>query len=156
MAYQKLQVGRALAVIPSDNANIPFPSVVATGSSTSVVASQLVDSTASFITKNVQVGDIIYLNAGTAAATVAGILSATTLLLNANIFTAAAVAYTIYSGSNNDGCVLYVGGAGAVAVTTTGNDTVTVSGVSAGQFLPIQVDKVAATGTTATLILALW
>ena len=50
---------------------------------------------------------------------------------------------------------LYVGGAGNVSVVTAGGQTVTFSGVPAGQILPIQVTRVRATGTTASLILAL-
>jgi hypothetical protein len=50
---------------------------------------------------------------------------------------------------------LYVGGAGAVAVTMLGGDAVTFSGVLAGTILPIRVTRVKSTGTTATLILAL-
>lgn len=55
---------------------------------------------------------------------------------------------------------LFVGGAGDIKVTMIGGSTVdgkvvTFAGVSAGQFLPINVVRVWATGTTATLILAL-
>lgn len=59
-------------------------------------------------------------------------------------------------GSNNEGCVLYVGGAGALDVTTVGGDRVTFTGILAGSFFPVQVVKVWAAGTTATNIIALW
>ena len=59
-------------------------------------------------------------------------------------------------GSGNNGCVLYVGVTGDVRVLTAGGDDVTLVGVSAGQFIPVQVVKVFATGTTSTNILALW
>ena len=59
-------------------------------------------------------------------------------------------------GSGNNGCVLYVGVTGNVRVLTAGGDDVTLVGVSAGQFVPVQVVKVFATGTTSTNILALW
>ena len=85
MAYQKLQVGRAAAVTPSDTARI---------------------------------ADV--------------------------------------SGGVNNGCVLYVGGAGNLKVETVGGDEVTFVGISTGAFLPVQVVKVFATGTSATNILALW
>ena len=88
MAYQKLQVGRAAAVTPSDTVNIPS------------VSSQ--------------------------------------------------------DGSGNNGCVLYVGGAGNVRVLTVGGDDVTFVGLAAGQFIPVQVKRVYATSTTATNIVALW
>jgi hypothetical protein len=84
--YNKLQVGRAAAVTPSDSANIP----VVTG------------------------------------------------------------------GTSNNGCVLYVGGAGSIKVTTVGGDDVTFVGIVAGSFVPVQVRKVWATGTSATNIVALW
>ena len=59
-------------------------------------------------------------------------------------------------GSGNNGCVLYIGGAGNLKVTTAGGDEVTFSSVLAGSFLPVQVVRVWATGTTATNIIALW
>lgn len=52
-------------------------------------------------------------------------------------------------------CVLYVGGAGNLTVLTAGGNTVTLVGVAAGTFIPIQVVRVF-TSTTATSILALW
>ena len=51
---------------------------------------------------------------------------------------------------------LWIGGAGNVAVRMAGDGSlVTYSGASAG-ILPVQVDKVLSTGTTATSILALY
>lgn len=52
---------------------------------------------------------------------------------------------------------VWVGGAGNVAVTMSGdNDAVTFSGVPAGTLLPIRATQIKSTGTTATLILALY
>jgi len=85
MAYQKLQVGRAAVVTPSDTVNIPS-----------------------------------------------------------------------VSGGDNNGCVLYVGGAGNLKVKTVGGDEVTFVGINTGTFLPVQVVRVFSTGTSATNILALW
>lgn len=59
-------------------------------------------------------------------------------------------------GSGNNGCVLYIGGAGNIKVTTAGGDTVTFTGLLAGMFLPVQVLRVWSTDTTATNIIALW
>ena len=58
-------------------------------------------------------------------------------------------AYTIYRGDQS-GCVLYVGVGGQVKVTTSGGDTVTFYNLNNGQFVPVNVKKVFATGTTAT------
>jgi len=88
MSYQRLQVGRAAAVTPSDTVNIPS------------VSSQ--------------------------------------------------------DGSGNNGCVLYVGGAGNLRVLTIGGDDVLFSNIQAGSFLPVQVKRVYSTNTTATGIVALW
>lgn len=52
---------------------------------------------------------------------------------------------------------LWVGGAGAVAVDfRDGSTGVVFSGVPAGTFLPIAAYRVKATGTTATLIVAVF
>ncbi len=51
---------------------------------------------------------------------------------------------------------LYVGGAGDVAVTTVDGANATFSGAPAGLVIPIRGTKVLSTGTTATLILALY
>ena len=85
MAYEKLQVGRAASVTPSDTANIPS-----------------------------------------------------------------------VSGGTNNGCVLYVGSAGNLRVQTVGGDDVTFNNINTGAFIPVQIVRVYATGTTASNILALW
>ena len=59
-------------------------------------------------------------------------------------------------GSGNNGCVLYVGGAGTLKVKTVGGDEVTFVGITAGSFIPVQVVQVFAEGTSATNIIALW
>lgn len=50
---------------------------------------------------------------------------------------------------------IWVGGAGAISLTTEGGDTVLISGIPAGTLLPIAANRIRATGTTATLIVAL-
>lgn len=50
---------------------------------------------------------------------------------------------------------LYVGGAGAVAVTMRNGSAAVFSAVPVGTILPVRATQVLSTGTTATLILAL-
>lgn len=162
MSVQKIQANRALRVIPSDNCDIPYPADAQTGTSTAAVANfNLQDSNAAFITNNVKPGDIIYNTTDGTAATITAVASNTSLIMNANIFTAVGKNYVIYIASpqstiGNQGCVLYIGGSGNVTMTTNGNDVVTLVGLNTGQFVPVQCVKVFATGTTATNIIALW
>jgi hypothetical protein len=126
-----------------------------------VSTSKLIDSTGLFITNNVKTGDVIHNDTLSTAATVVSVDSETQLTLNANIFTATAQAYIVYSMSSqtsmgNPGCVLYIGGTGNVSVITIGGDQITFNGVPAGTTLPIQVRQLRATSTTATLVNALW
>lgn len=154
MSTQKLQVGRALAVIPSSTIDIPFPAVAVSGAATGGSATTLVNAGATFITSGVKVGDIIYNTSANTVSQVTGINNETTLLIRGSAF-AAGNNYVIYQGNNNSGCVLYIGVGGNLAVETTGGDQVTLLNVVSGQFIPVQVMKVLTT-TTATNILALW
>jgi hypothetical protein len=63
---------------------------------------------------------------------------------------------SVSGGTSNNGCVLYVGGAGDLKVDTVGGDAVTFVAVPAGSFIPVQVTRVYSTGTSATSIVALW
>jgi hypothetical protein len=151
MAYQKLQVERALEVINSDSINIPNvagPSV--SGTTDGTTANKLVDSTASF-TSNV-LGYIVY--SGTDVATVTAVDDATTLSLSADIMVSGE-AYTLYA-DDNQGCVLYAGSGGNIRVLTAGGDDVTFVGVAPGAFVPVQVKRVFASGTGPSDIIALW
>lgn len=49
---------------------------------------------------------------------------------------------------------LYVGTEGNISIVTVGGDTVTLTGVSG--FVPVCVQRVNSTGTTASNIVALW
>lgn len=51
---------------------------------------------------------------------------------------------------------IYVGGAGSLRVEMMGGETITFAGLPAGTMLPIRVQKVFATGTTTTALVALW
>jgi hypothetical protein len=161
MSVFKSQFSRALAVIKSDNADVPFPAPVKSGTNTSAVTDQLVDTAGDFINAGVKTGDIVYNTTDGLAATVLSVTSATVIVLNANIFAAAEKVYTIYQASpqttiGNTGCNLYIGGAGNIKVTTIGGDIITFTAVPVGSVLPVQVIKLHSTGTTATLVNALW
>jgi len=156
MAYQKLQAGEALAVIPSDTIRVPNPAAIAnTGTSAAPTGAQLVGTGTEF-TKTVAVGDIVYDTTNSVVATVDAIVSDTVLTTSAAIATGAS--YVIYSQANNpsNGCVLYVGVTGDVKVKMAGGNDVVFKGATAGSFLPINVLQVFATDTTATDIVALW
>jgi len=56
----------------------------------------------------------------------------------------------------NDSRGLFVGGAGNISVLMSGGTSVTFTGVVAGSILPIRVNRVNATSTTATDIVALY
>jgi hypothetical protein len=51
---------------------------------------------------------------------------------------------------------LYIGGAGAVKLTTINGDTVTFTALPVGTLLPIRAKLVFSTGTTATNLLGLY
>ena len=157
MAYQKLQVSRALQVIPSDTINIPNISHRSAQGTTVGTAdtNKLVDTGATFLDSGlVKKNDIVYNTTDSTIARVLDVESNSTLLLSADIF-AATEKYEIYK-DNNDGCILYVGGLGNVELVTAGGDEIVFPGVSAGSFLPVQVTRVKAASTTATNIIALW
>jgi co-chaperonin GroES (HSP10) len=219
MAYQKLQASRALAVIKSDDVDIPNPaSLTISSTTTGAAAGKLIDAVSgtnstdgltltdasknfvslgvqvgdtventttpgtttvtavntteltlkedifastgdsytvgSFLRLRVKIGDIIY--SGTTASKVTAVDSATELSVSTAI--AASQAYKLYSSADlpNNGCVLYVGGAGDVELITAGGDDLVFAGLSAGSFMPVQVTRVKDTSTTATGIIALW
>jgi hypothetical protein len=164
MPNLKLQVSRALKVIPSANTNIPIPNIITQGSATSTSAGILIDSTKNFSSSgvnplNVQIGDIVYNTTSSTAAMVTNVDSATQLTLNFAIGIISADNYTLYSGTNTAGsvepCVLYVGVGGDLNVTTAGGDVVTFVGIASGTFFPVQVIRVNSV-VTATDIIALW
>jgi hypothetical protein len=161
MSVFKTTFSRALRAHPSDNADIAYPNQIAGGSNTSTTAFKLINSAALYITKNVKTGDVVHNDTAGTAATVVSVDSQTQLTLNADIFTSTAQVYAVYAmssqtGMGNPGCFLYVGGTGNVSVVTLGGDIIVFNGVPAGTTLPIQVVKLRSTGTTATLINALW
>ena len=157
MAYQKLQVGTGIAVVPSDTIDIPAvsgPVVDSTMSQVPPTTSTVVDATQDFTAIQGLVGSTIVI--GTSIARVSAVASATSITLDAAIAGTAVAGYKIYVKDSNPGCVLYVGGAGNVRVLTSSNADLTFVGIAAGTFMPVQVKRVFSTDTTATDIVALW
>jgi hypothetical protein len=161
MSLFKTTFTRALRAHPSNDADIAYPTQIAGGSNTTATAFKLINSAATYITKNLKTGDVVHNDTAGTAATIVSVDSETQLTLNADIFTSTSQAYAVYAMSpqtsmGNPGCYLYIGGTGNVSVITIGNDQLTFNGVPAGTTLPIQVRRLRATGTTATLVNALW
>ena len=154
MAYQKLQPSRALAVIKSDDVDIPNPAMLIVSSTTTgASAGKLIDSAGDFVNKGVKVGDIVY-GGTTVAATVTGVDSDTQLSVSTAVGTT--TAYKIFSNETpNNGCVLYVGTGGDLEITTAAGDTVEFANMANGTFLPVQVLRVLDSGATADIV-ALW
>jgi len=162
MSAFSLAYSRALPIVKSDNANIPYPAVNQTGANTALVATNvLYDSSAAFVNNGVNTGDIVYNVTDGLMATVVSVAGNFSLTMNADIFTATSKNYIIYVASpqstiGNYGCYLYIGVAGNVSVDTIGNDlNVTFLNVPAGTILPVQVKRLRA-ATSATNIIALW
>lgn len=154
MAYQKLQVGRAIAIIPDDTYNFPNPAlkVVSSVSTAAPSSISLTDTTVDFVALGVQLGDLVSIGG---AYSVVEFITTNTLTL-ADAISAASTPYSIYKYNYYEAAVLQAGSAGDINVETVGGDIVQFFGISAGQFIPVQVLKVLNTGTTVTNIIALW
>ena len=167
MAYQRLQAGKAWQVYKSDNTDIPNIGVGgATGTTTTGSATQLIDAnrtgddpdnmvTLKFTLAGIKPGMIAVNTTDGSQTTISRVVNDTTLDVDNNIFSSTAKAYAIYGG-DQEGGVLYIGGAGNLKVTTVAGDTVTFNALNAGTFFPVQVKKVFDTGTSASNIVALW
>lgn len=76
-----------------------YPTELANGTNTSVVASQLVNTSGNFVSLGVAIGDIVINQATSAIATVTEVTSSTVLTLSANIFPLSATVYMILDAS---------------------------------------------------------
>ena len=162
MAYQKLQVGLGLEVIPNDSSDIPNPAgptTTGTGTVGTVVSGTtltLVDSSADFIANGIKQGMVIYNTVDGLVGVVTSITNETTLIaaVTTNASWTTSSAYTIYH-ETTDGCVLYVGGQQAsstpvgvnLSIVTSSGSAVLMENLLPGSFLPIQVRRVKETGT---------
>ena len=145
MSVFKTTFSRALRVNSSENANIPYPTVIVSGTSGEVSEDKLVDDTVDFIALNVKDGDIVYNISNNLAATVVSVDSDIQLTLNADIFTEIDQEYIIYqaspqTGLGNPGCFLYINKPDTYEVVTIGGDLISFDAVS-GTVLPVQVIK---------------
>jgi hypothetical protein len=144
---------RALQIVASNNCDIPTPNLLTSGTNTTDVLDELIDTSANFIINGinvVNVGDVVYNYADSRAATIIDVVDEHTLLLNADIFAGATgIEYFIYqqsplTGSQNEGCLLYVkslsSNEGTADITTAGNDRVSLLGISTG-VLPVKIKK---------------
>lgn len=77
------------------------PVVLKTGTNTSVVASQLVDTAGAFITNGITAGDVVTNITTGLVSTVVSVSSNTVLVLDSNIFLASSNSYGIFSSSSN-------------------------------------------------------
>ncbi len=162
MAYQKLQVGLGLEVIPTDGSDIPNPagpSTTGAGTTGTAVAGAvlaLVDTDADFLVAGIKQGMVIYNTVDGSVAVVTSVTNATTLVgaVKSGSTWTETSAYTIYH-ETTDGCVLYVGGVQAstdpagldLSIITSSGSEVVMENLAPGSFLPIQVRRVKETGT---------
>ena len=150
----------AIRVIPSDGINIPQPGSVVEGNS-NTNGTTLTDPTALFKTNFISGGDVVYV--GTEIHEVLSVNSETVITLKTAVAAAAPYAYKIFKGNGGalkdgyDGYSLFVGTAGDLTVLTpgAGQDETVLVNVANASFIPLQVIRVLASGTTATNILAL-
>jgi hypothetical protein len=145
MSVFKTTFSRALKVISSENANIPYPTVIVSGTITDLGTDKLVDDTVDFIALNVKEGDIVYNISNNLAATVVSVDSDIQLILNEEIFTDIGQEYIVYqaspqTGLGNPGCFLYINKPDSYEVVTIGGDVILFEGVS-GTVLPVQIIK---------------
>jgi len=153
MSVFKTTFSRALNVFASNDANIPYPTVITSGTTTDAVVEKLEDSAATFITDNVKVGDIVYNITNGTAATVVKVANEFLLGLNADIFTAIGQEYVIYqaspqTGLGNQGCYIYIGDSDTnYTVVTIGGDQIIFIAPIKGTVLPVQIIKLISGGS---------
>ena len=158
----------SLFVVPSDTINIPQPGILTTGTNSSGGSNILTDASQDFTPSvtnangyNVTSGIIYQSYTGAfpgAINTILGVTAPTTVKTTGST---AAGAYNIYS-PNQDGktsFTLFVGTGGAgstLRVLTAAGDDVTLTNLPDSSFVPLQVVRIFATGTTCSEILALY
>lgn len=157
MAYQKLQAGNAADVYTSDTEDtINLRAVVSSGTlGATTSGATLVDNTGTFETDGVKRGDLVVNTTDGVASRVLSVANERTLVVQTTGLFASGEGFEVWS-ETNEPAVLYVGGNGNVRVQTVGGNDVTFNGLTAGQFVPVQVKRVYTTDTSATNLVALW
>jgi len=160
------QPSSAIAVIPSDSINIPVPGIITSGTAAAPgttltdLGQDFLNSTTNADGYNISGGDVVISAAGVICE-IASVDSATQLTLLAPGI--AAGTYDIYKGNyqiqgESEGFTLFVGTGGpatTLKITTLMGQDVTLLNIPDSSFIPIQVRKVWATGTTCSNIIAL-
>lgn len=159
---------KAIDVVPDGLVNIPQPGSVAEGTdgSTSLGASPTFTSASStFKTDFISGGDVLIATQGgvNELAEIESVNSETELKLSTPLNFTAPITFKIYKGnggsltSGNNGYSLFVGTGGDLNVLPvgTGQDSVILKNVADNSYVPLQVQRVLSTGTTASNILAL-
>lgn len=177
MAYPKITVntGKALSLIASDSIPIPYVDAIQlVGTTSASTQNKLVAVGSDF--SNVVVGDIVYNTTDNTSTTVSAVDSSTILSVADDIFTSAENFIVFQAGpvferrtDSSSGCLLYVGSSEGsmdvaksfvdVKVKTVAGSIVTFSNFPVGEYLPVQVVQLYATGTDAAAdnnCLAIW
>ena len=167
------QPTEAIDVIPNDAINIPEPGSYLSGTNNGA-GTTLTDPVAIFFgqtnpaatgySNKVAVGDVVYEPSTGTLAQVESVDSNTQLTLSAPGLTGGGAAYDIYRGNGGlvsnkqgqEGFSLFVGTAGDLNVIPVGSENpVVLKNVGNNSYVPLQVIRVFASGTSASDILAL-
>ena len=166
------QPSSGITVINSDTINIPKPGIITDGTNTSGVATTLTDAGQDFLNTatnpsgyNITGGDVVVSAAGVICE-IESVDSATQLTLKAPGI--AAGTYDIYKGNygtgsavtmgKSEGFTLFVGTGGpgtTLKVRTLEGEDIVLNNVPDSSFIPVQVQRVFATGTTCSNIIGL-
>jgi len=152
---------KAIDVIPSNIINIPQPGKVAEGSS-STNGTTLTDASGAFLDDQLSGGDVVYVNNTAEIHEILSVDDNQTITLKTAVGAAAPYNYKVYKSNGGAlkqgqlGYSLFVGTAGDLTVFPVGVDeTVTLKNVANNSYVPLQVQRVLSSGTTAADILAL-
>jgi len=161
------QPSSGITVINSDTINIPKPGIITSGTKAAGPATTLTDAGQDFLNTatnpngyNITGGDVVVSAAGVICE-IESVDSATQLTLKAPGI--AAGTYDIYKGNytiqgQSEGFTLFVGTGGpgtTLKVKTVEGQDVVLNNVPDSSFIPVQVQRVFATGTTCSNIIGL-